>query len=126
MKLNKAVQCEIESLTSNEDFRQDLWVAYLSGQQHLPTILQKIQEEHIKIEEFQIRLHRCVVEELSITISQLLENFSGMEKSILYLLIMGYDVNDIGDQYGTSPVRIQQAIRTIQKHSIWNKLLVSV
>ena len=126
MKLNKEVKAQIESLTNNEDFRQDLWVAHLSGQHQLPTILQSIQEQHHKTEEFQLRLHKCAAEKLSINVSQLLDNFGSVERSILYMLLLGYKIADIGDHYGTSPVRIQQSVNIIQKHSIWNKLLVSV
>ena len=126
MKLNKAVQEQIESLTSNEDFRQDLWVAHLSGQHQLPIILHTIQAQHVKTEEFQYRLHKYAIDELSGNITQLLDNFGSVERSIIYMLILGYKIHDIGDRYGTSPVRIQQSINIIQKHSIWNKLLVSV
>lgn len=126
MKPSKEVQSQIESLTDNEDFRQDLWVAHLSGQQQLSTVLQTIQAQHNKAEEFQYRLRKYAASELSSNISQLLENFNKVEGSILYMLILGYSVHAIGNHYGTSPVRIQQSINTMQKHSIWNKLLVSV
>lgn len=124
MKLNNKVKAQIESLTDNEDFRQDLWVAHLSGQHQLPSILKNIQKQHDKIEEFQHRLHKYAIDELSVNITQLLENFDSMERSILYMLILGYKVDTISDQYGTSRVRVQQSIDIIQKHSIWNKLLV--
>jgi DNA-directed RNA polymerase specialized sigma24 family protein len=120
------VQGQIESLTDNEDFRQDLWVAYLSGQHSLPSVFKQIQEQHDKVEEFQRRLHQYALSEQSHRVSQLLDNFSNPERSILYMIVLGYNVRDISDRYGTSQVRIYQALDAIQKHSIWNKLLVSV
>ena len=116
------VQEQIESLTCNEDFRQDLWVAHLSGQQQLPTILHSIQAQHDKTEEFQYRLHKYAADELTGSISQLLDNFNSAERSILYMLILGYKANDIGNHYGTSTVRIQQSINIIRKHSVWDRL----
>lgn len=122
MKLNKKVQGQIESLTNNEDFRQDLWVAHLSGQQQLPTILQSIKIQHDKTEEFQHRLHKYTADEFTGSISQLLDNFNSIERSIIYMLILGYKIHEIGDCYGTSIVHIQQSINVIQKHSVWGRL----
>lgn len=126
MKLNKTVLRQIESLTNNEDFKQDLWVAHLSGHLHLPTAFQNIKQQHEKSEKFQQRIHKYMLTETSVSMVQLLDNFSGAEKSILYMLLLGYKPNEIGDHYGTSPVRIHQAIHIIQKHSVWNELQTAV
>ncbi len=126
MKLNKTVQSQIESLTNNEDHRQDLWVAHLDGQHHLPSVFQDIQEQHKKTEDFQHRLYHYATSERTACMIQLLDNFNNTERSILYMIILGYSVNDIGDHHGTSRVRIQQALDVIQKHSVWNKLLTLV
>ena len=125
MKLNKKVQNQIESLTNNEDFRQDLWVAHFSGQQHLPTILQSIKEQHIKAEEFQYRLHKYAIDG-SCSVPQLLDNFNNIERSILCMLILGYSIYDISVHYSTSQVRVQQSINNIQKHSVWSRLSILV
>ena len=126
MKLSKVVQDQIENLTDNEDFRQDLWVAHLSGQQQLPTILQSIKTQHDKTEEFQRRLHLYAAGEFNDIMSQLLDNFSSVERSIIYMLMLGYSTPDIGSHYSTSVVHIRQSILIIQKHSIWSKLLTLV
>ena len=123
MKLNKQVQAQIERLTNNEDFRQDLWVAHLSGQQQLPTILKTIKKQHYKNEEFQHLLSNFT---MSDGLIQLLDNFHDIDRSILHMLIIGYTINEISDHCGTSTVRVQQAINVIRKHSVWSKLLVSV
>jgi len=122
MKLNKKILAQIESLTGNEDFKQDLWVAHLSGQQQLFITLQSIQSQHDKIEEFQYRLHKYAFDELTGGISQLLDNFNGIERSIVYMLILGYKIQDISDHHGTCLVHVQQSIDIIQKHSVWSKL----
>lgn len=126
MKLNKTVQSQIESLTDNEDFRQDLWVAHLSGQHSLPSIFRTIQEQHQKMEDFQRRLHIYTTSEKSINIVQVLDNFDGIERQILYMIVLGYKICEIADFHGTSLVRVHQTINAIQKHNIWNKLLTSV
>ena len=126
MKLNKIVQGQIESLTDNEDFRQDLWVAHLSGQHPLPSVFQAIQKQHQKMEDFQRRLNIYTTSEQSVNITQVLDNFSGIERQILYMIVLGYKTCEIADFHGTSLVRVHQAIGAIQKHNIWNKLLTSV
>ena len=126
MKLNKQVQAQIESLTDNEDFKQDLWVAHLSGQQQLPHVLKTIQIQHDKNEEFQLKVRQHAISNVATGVVQLLNNFSGIERSVLYMLFLGYNVHTISNHYGTSSVRIQQCIDTIKKHSIWDKLLVLV
>lgn len=126
MKLNKTVKSQIESLTNNEDFQQDLWVAHLSGQHHLPSILQSIQKKHTQIEDFQRRLQECAIGNMSLNMTQVLDKFLSVEKSIIYMLLLGYTLEEISDHHGASIVHIRQALSIIQKHNVWNELQTTV
>ena len=127
MKLElKKTQKLIKSLTNNEDYQQELWVAHLSGQHHLPTILQNIHTKQEQIERFQAQLHKLDYENNESLLGDILDNFKGMERSVLYYIILGYNVKEISVIYGTCLIKIEQAISVIRQHESWEKLLQSV
>lgn len=119
------IQVLIESLTDNEDYQQELWVAYLSGE-HLSDSLSKIHQKHQNIEKFQFRLHAFLNQSTLPSMGQILDLFTYYEKSILYLLILGYNIEEISSLYSVGSAQVEQAIFIISQHPGLKELLKSV
>lgn len=118
----KKIQTLIESLTDNEDYQQELWIAYLCGNSRLSTALDTIKIKHKKTEQLQYKAQLLISHDFSPAMLQILESFTGYEYTILYLLILGYNTNKISEHCGLSLVRVKQAIHAIQTNKCWEKL----
>ena len=106
----------INSLTVNEDIRQDLWIAYLSG-----TPANKLSSKILQI------LISYDIEERSVktfTLSSAQESFfnafSDLESRVMYLLSLGYNVGEISVALGRSRVAILQAVSSMRKNIAWD------
>jgi hypothetical protein len=58
----------------------------------------------------------------SVKFSKFLTNFSDFEHSIMFLMVIGYNVNDISRYKDISVVRILQTIATIKENPVWKTL----
>ena len=117
----KKIQEKINTLTDNEDYRQELWAAYLSDNKHLSLQLELIKLRNQEIEEFRHNIHYLIENPPQKEFRQLLESFDGIERTILYLLVLGYNIDDISEYKGICVVRIKQVISRIRISKRWNK-----
>ena len=112
------LRAQINSLTADEDVRQELWVYILSKQQHtLQDCLQLI----IITEELQNNHQLVFSELLNMTpdFEQKLKNFNALEREIILYIILGFSPDKISRYKGISMVRLEQIIESIRFDSVW-------
>jgi hypothetical protein len=116
----------INSLTSNRDYQQELWIHYLSGNS-ISSFAQKLEEIKYEHEEHQ-RIADIVSHLLSNSepeFKQLIGDFSEFEQSIMCLLAIGLSIPEISKYKKLSIIRVQQVVMTIKNHSKWDKKWLS-
>jgi len=118
----KKIQTLIESLTDNQDYQQELWVAYLCGNLDLSVALDIIKQKHQEIEQFQIQTQALIHHIHNPIMLQILESLTGYDHMILCLLIIGYNAKDISKYCNICLVRVRQAIYAIQTNEHWKKM----
>ena len=120
-KSQELVLLTINQLTSNEDERQDLWVAFLSGvpQDLLPAQLPAL------------RISDCIEDNFKQQIQQLLLNppsqafidyLTETECIVVCLLMIGCDLSMISKYTGIMKVRIHQIMVAIKDSKAREKL----
>ena len=110
----------IKNLTINEDLRQDLWVAYLSGTP-LKQLPQKALESIIT-SDFQSKDH-AAYELFSMDIPQeMLNSLADEEKHIVFLLYLGYNIGEVSVLLGKSVVVVLELISSLKQKDTWEKL----
>lgn len=115
------IKLVIQSLTSDEDFQQDLWLHYLSGNPE-STFLSHLRylEQQRVIEQNSSFIANNVWMFFKQNPNNLcLESFTAFERSIICLLAIGCSVDDICNYKNISKNRIQQSICTIAKNKLW-------
>lgn len=115
----------INSLTNDEDHRQELWIHYLSGN---ATSSFSYQLEKLKLldedyNELQQLVFQLADSPLSQDLLDIVSTFSELEKSITFWLLLGITIDKISSYKGISEVRIRQIIATIRNHNGWEKWL---
>lgn len=111
----------INGLTSNEDYRQELWCSYLSGDPVTALRERLIQikrenEQYDRLQEAIWSLHKNPPSEDTLTF---LKCFSEFEQSIMFLLLMGFSVQEVSKYKGISLVRTRQTITAIRSNPVW-------
>ena len=122
MKPLEPISCLINSLSNDEDVRQDLWVSYLSGTsaESLEARLSRIQAEHAEEAKLQHAIWNLVNNPPSDELSNLLkDNFTDYERSIICCLMLGCNASQISNIKGISQVRVRQTIATIRYNRCW-------
>lgn len=125
VKTLETVNSLINSLTKDEDVRQNLWVYYLTGtaSESLEARLSNLKKEHINDSFLQKTIWNLIQNPPSIELSNLIDNnFTYFESSIICCLMLGLSVSEISDIKGISEVRIRQSIAVIRYNNIWNKV----
>ena len=115
----------INFLSNDEDVRQDLWVSYLSGspKESLETCLVNIKTEHEQHVAFQNALWNFIKNPPSEKLSNIIQNnFTEYERSIIFLLMLGFSSTQISNIKGISEVRIEQSLATIRYNSVWEEI----
>jgi hypothetical protein len=118
------VHCLINSLTNNEDYRQDLWVHYLSGKpvESFEARLVRLKVEYSDHTELRERIWELINNPPPESLSSMIEiNFTDYERTIICLLMLGLDVSQISEQKGISEVRIRQSIAVIRYNKCWKE-----
>lgn len=119
MDTRKASQL-INSLTANEDLRQDLWVEYLSG-----TPISKLPSKAFeKAVAYDIQSSDRAAYELAILDIplNLLNLFNAVEKHVVFLLYLGYNIGEISVTLGESRVTIMGLVSSIKQNIAWDEL----
>ena len=111
----------INNLTEDEDYRQDLWVYLLEG--NSPKLLRKhlknIKEQREKYEDMQTKIQDFFSIAPSETFLGFLENFSDLEYSIIFMMVLGYSPEEISELKNVDTIKIMQAITTIKNNPAW-------
>ena len=120
------VKTKIEAITSDEDQRNDLWVAVLEKQDD--SLLEHPQEilNRSSYACAQEDLFLFLKEQPSEKLIECLEQFSSVEKTIMFMIMLGLNNNQISEYKVISQVRLEQMIRTIAAHPIWEKYFEQV
>jgi len=111
----------INSLTKDEDLRQELWVHYLdtNSVDSLSNHLQKLSLESKEIENFKANAWYLMNKYHSQQLSDIIETFTEFEKSVVCLVMLGFDINKIAKIKGISEVRIRQTMLNIRYNPSW-------
>ena len=120
----ETISCLINSLSNDEDVRQDLWVSYLSGtaEESLEARLSRIQAEHAVEAQLQHAIWNLVKNPPSEQLSNLIQaNFTDYERSIICCLMLGLNASKISGLKGISQVRVRQTIATIRYNKAWEQ-----
>lgn len=120
-KNNREIYLLINSLTEDNDFQQELWVHYLSG--NSPTSFSERLEEIRYEQEEQQRIAEAIWELMNngnLEFKELIQGFSELEQSIMCLLAMGFSVPEISKYKTLSIIRVQQVVTTIRNHDRWD------
>jgi hypothetical protein len=113
----------INCLTEDEDYRQELWVHYLSGNppSTFADHLQTINNEYNLHAQIQQRVHWILKNPPSDRFYHVLENFSDIEQSVICLLTLGLTVPQVSGYKGIDEVRIRQVVAVIREHGCWEE-----
>lgn len=124
MKPPAEVNLLINSLTDNEDLRQDLWVFYLSGNspEAISEHLAKISIEYEDHDNVRQNLWSILKNPPSDGLTSTLETFTDYERSIIFLMLVGCTVDQISQHKGINQVRVRQVLASIRYNSCWDKL----
>ena len=119
---NQDVLVLINSLTDDNDYRQDLWVHYLSGfpTQSFSSKLEEIHKENIENQRIADSIWYLLNDAGYCEFRELLKEFSELEQSIMCLLAMGFTIPEISRYKTLSIIRVQQVVTTIKNHSKWD------
>lgn len=121
-KTSQELQLLINSLTEDNDFQQELWVHYLSGNSS-NTFAERLEEIRYEQEEQQ-RIAEAIFELMNngnLEFKDLLKGFSELEQSIMCLLAMGFSIPEISKYKTLSIIRVQQVVTTIRNHDRWDE-----
>ena len=124
MKPLESISCLINSLSNDEDVRQDLWVSYLSGtaEESLEARLSRIQAEHAEEAKLQHAIWNLINNPPPEQLSTLIEStFTDYERSIICCLMLGLNAGKISNLKGISQVRVRQTIATIRYNKCWEQ-----
>jgi hypothetical protein len=118
------IKTKIEALTTDEDVRQDLWVAILESPSQDPadTFQRTIDNAHFE-NQLSIRVSLILQRPPSRSTIDLIAAFTPVEQSIMVLLMLGFDVVDISRYKSLRPMWLNQMIRNIALHPIWESYL---
>jgi hypothetical protein len=123
MKAQSQILDLINSLTDDDDLRQELWVRHLSGsteeslRKHVDRSLDNIDDEN-----FKMALWNVISNPPSDNFNQLLEAFTDFERSIVILLALGLSIEKISIYKDISEIRVRQAISVIRYNNVWKKI----
>lgn len=108
----------IESLTKDEDLRQDLWLQHISGNQ-VDISLSQLSIDDDQDPMLRQAMWRLIKQPPSDNLMKVLENLSDFERKIVFMLMLGISTEKIAKYRGTSEVRIKQAISAIRYNKSW-------
>jgi len=122
MKTPISIAERINCLTSDEDLRQELWVYYLEGnspdtfEHHLARLKKQIPEQ----EAIDKVVHDIIHKPFSKKLSNILDYFTDVERSVIFMLLLGYTVDNISGINNMCQVRTRQMIQNIKNNTNWN------
>lgn len=114
------IQQKINSLSLNEDERQDMWVLYLENpnvdlDKNLNNIRILNEEDNAVLDNILSFLQSPPTQDML----DILSIFSELEKSVLILLILGIPKDYISKYKTIEMLRLKQLINNISTHPVW-------
>jgi hypothetical protein len=122
---HKAVLLEINSLTNDEDTRQELWVQYLTtGSLCFIEKLEKIKFDSEQDYELAVLIMQLITSESSEVeaIQEAVCSLTDLERSIVACLLIHLDIEQISWYKELAPIRVMQVIATIRNNSKWKEV----
>lgn len=115
---------KINSLTEDEDHRQNLWIHFLSGNplDTLTAHLELLKKESILSNDIEKRILGIIRNSHYNKFQEILANFSNYEQGIICLIALGLSIKQISSVRGISEIRIKQTISAIRYNPYWNTL----
>lgn len=118
------VQRKIETLSQDEDERQDLWVAYLEDPYFdLSSRFIEIKSRNDANDTILSNLINYLQSPPTSEMLELLDNFTELERSVMILLVIGFTKEQVSKYKMIEMLRLQQMINNISTHPIWEKAL---
>ena len=114
----------IDSLTLDEDLRQELWISALSDEYFFKNF-NRILTNHLhnrSILDFQSKLFNFIKAPLSPEAEYAISILSIFEQQVLYQLLLGRTPLQIAEYKDIDVVRINQAILSIKNSLAWKKM----
>jgi len=110
----------INSLTSSEDIKQDLWLDYLSGV-NIVSLVFKAHQHRLK---YDSQLDNNFIRSLlySPPKEEFIEKFTDCERELMCLFTLGYNRGEVCVHLGISLVGVEQLLSSIQSKKAWSKL----
>ena len=124
MKTSTLIAERINRLTSDEDLRQELWVYYLEGNspdtfvQHLEYLKSKASQQE-QVDRF---ANDLIQQPFSRRLSDILTHFTQVERSVIFMLLLGYNAEDMSNVNSMSKARTRQMIQNIKSNTHWNEV----
>lgn len=118
------IQRKIETLSQDEDERQDLWVAYLEDPYFdLSSRFIEIKNRNDTNDIILTNLINYLQSPPTSEMLELLDNFTDLERSVMILLVIGFTKEQVSKYKMIETLRLQQMINNISTHPIWEKTL---
>jgi len=118
------IQRKIETLSQDEDERQDLWVAYLEDPYFdLSSRFIEIKNRNDANDIILSNLINYLQSPPTSEMLELLDNFTDLERSVMILLVIGFTKEQVSKYKMIEMLRLQQMINNISTHPIWEKTL---
>lgn len=124
MYTQSQVSSIISCLTNDDDLRQELWVYYLSGNpvELFSEHLRKLKMQYSQDIELRDIIWNMIRNPIDYgPISEVLDNFSDLEKHFIHMMMLGLTAQQIATIKGISEVRVRQLISTIRYNECWSK-----
>jgi hypothetical protein len=118
------IQRKIETLSQDEDERQDLWVAYLEDPYFdLSSRFIEIKNRNDANDIVLTNLINYLQSPPTSEMLELLDNFTDLERSVMILLVIGFTKEQVSKYKMIEMLRLQQMVNNISTHPIWEKTL---
>jgi hypothetical protein len=118
------IQRKIETLSQDEDERQDLWLAYLEDPYFdLSSRFIEIKNRNDTNDIILTNLINYLQSPPTSEMLELLDNFTDLERSVMILLVIGFTKEQVSKYKMIETLRLQQMINNISTHPIWEKTL---
>ena len=111
----------INKLTQNEDERQDLWVAYLSGipSNSLHIALSIVSPSQDIQNKFKSQIQYLLSNPLN---QEFIDYLTETERAVVCLLMLGCNLGTISKYIGINEVIINQIMVSLKESNAWDKL----
>lgn len=124
MKVVETAQA-IQSLTLDEDERQELWIRCLEEGDDvgaLSTYLADIRKNFSEEELLQVTLWKRVFNTKESELLHLFDQFTDLEQAVMRLLALGTTLQDISGITAINTVRLDHIISVVREHDAWKSL----